>query len=222
MQQQQQQMQQPPPITTNLQNNPYNQQASTPQNVYQSPFDQSPSQQYPSTYYGNNAQQMNPFLNQNVPPQQMNPYLNQQNARQQTYPLMPQQTGRADKRSILDLYNYPQLVPAPLQQPAQDQGRAQSQSANSGLGVSQQQRSVSSPLGAHVAGSKNPFALSGGGAVQNSGGDSVGNMAQFAPSQNGPRHASQESISVDAGGWQKGNGRHSPDAWGSISARSLR
>jgi hypothetical protein len=219
---QRQMQQQPRPINTNFQNNPYNQQVSTPQNLYQSPFEQSPSQQYPSTYYGNNTQQMNPFLNQTTPPQQMNPYLNQPNVRQQTYPLMPQQTGRADKRSILDLYNYPQLAPTPLQQPGQDQGQAQSQSTNSGLGDSQQQRSVSSPLAAHVAGSKNPFALSGGGGVQNASENSVGSMAQFAPNQNGARHASQESISVDAGGWHNGNGRHSPDAWGSISARSLR
>jgi hypothetical protein len=217
----QQEMQQPPPINTNFQNNPYNQQTLTPQNLYQSPFEQSPSQQYPSTSYGNNAQQVNPFFGQNGLAQQMNPFFNQINPRQQTHPLMPQQTGRADKRSILELYNYPQLAPTPLQQPEQDQDQAQSQSTNSGLGVSQQQRSVSSPLATHIAGSKNPFAVGGGG-VQNFSGDSVGNMSQFAPSQNGPRHASQESVSVDAGGWQNGNGRHSPDAWGSISARSLR
>jgi len=57
--------------------------------------------------------------------------------------------------------------------------------------------------------------------VQGPGMDTVGNMMQFAPVQNGPRHMSQESISIqDAGGWS--NGRHSPDAWGSISARAMR
>lgn len=225
MQQQvQQQMQQPPPLNTNFQNNPYNQQVSTPQNLYQSPLEQVPGQQYPSTYYGNNVQQMNPFLIQNAHQQQMNPFFNQENGRQQSYPpLMAQQTGRADKRSILDLYNYPQLAPTPLQQqhPHQDQGQAQSHSTNPGLGEFPQQRSVSSPLGA-PAGSKNPFAFGGGGgAAQNPAADSVGNMPQFAPNRNGPRHASQESVNVD-GGWHNGNGRHSPDAWGSISARSLR
>jgi hypothetical protein len=223
-QQMQQQMQQPPPLNTNFQNNPYNQQVTTPQNLYHSPMEQAPSQQYPSTFYGNNAQQMNPFLNQNAPQQQMNPFFNQGDVRQQTYPpLMAQQTGRADKRSILDLYNYPQLAPTPLQQqqaPQEQGGQAQSQSANQGWGdVQQQQRSVSSPLGAQVAGSKNPFAPSGVGVGQNPGGDSVGNMAQF----NVPRHASQESVSIEGGGWHNGNnGRHSPDAWGSISARALR
>jgi hypothetical protein len=233
----QRQMQQPPPLNTNSQSNPYNQQVSTPQNLYHSPLEQAPSQQYPTTYYGNNAQQMNPFLNQTATQQQMNPFLNQtatqqqmnpfftqENARQQSYPpMMAQQTGRADKRSILDLYNYPQLAPTPLhqqQQPQQDQGPTQSQSTNQGMGDFQQQRSVSSPLGTQ-AGSKNPFALGGGGVAQNPAGDSVGNMPQFAPNQNGPRHASQESVNVD-GGWHTGNGRHSPDAWGSISARSLR
>jgi hypothetical protein len=56
--------------------------------------------------------------------------------------------------------------------------------------------------------------------VQSPGRDSVGDMAQFAPGQNGSRHVSQESMSVNAGGWQ--SGRHSPDAWGTISARSMR
>jgi hypothetical protein len=224
---QQQQMQQPPPLSTTFQNNPYNQQVSTPQNLYQSPLEQAPSQQYASTYYGNNSQQMqqmNPFMNQNGSQQQMNPFFNQENNRQQTYPpLMAQQTGRADKRSILDLYNYPQLAPAPVQQAQaqQDQGQGQNHSSNPGFGeFQQQQRSVSSPLQTQVS-SKNPFALGGGVTTQNPSGDLVGNMPQFAPSQNGPRHASQESVNVD-GGWHNGNGRHSPDAWGSISARALR
>lgn len=223
----QQEMQQPQPINTNLPNNPYNQQASTQQNLYQSPSEQTPSQQYPSAYYGNNAQLMNPFLNQNAPQQQVNPFFNQADGRLQTYPpLIAQQTGRADKRSILDLYNYPQLAPTPLQQqqhPQQpeNQGSAPSQLTNQGLGGFPQQRSVSSPLVGQVAGSKNPFALSGGGA-QNPAEDSVGNLPQFTPNQNGARHASRESMSIDGGGWHNGNGRHSPDAWGSISARSLR
>ena len=149
----------------------------------------------------------------------MNPYMTQGNARQQTYPLMAQQTGRADKRSILDLYNYPQLAPTP-QQPQQNSGQAQVQTANASQGNYEQPRSVSNPVPANMAGSKNPFASSGG-AAQNPGGDTLGNMASFASNQNGARHASQESMSVDAGGWN-GSGRHSPDAWGSITARSLR
>ena len=56
--------------------------------------------------------------------------------------------------------------------------------------------------------------------MQSPGGESVGNMGPFAAGQNGSRHVSQESMSVDSSGWQ--NGRHSPDAWGTISARSMR
>lgn len=55
--------------------------------------------------------------------------------------------------------------------------------------------------------------------MQSPAGDS--GMGQFAtaPAQSGARHISQESMSVDTGGW---NGRHSPDAWGQISSRSMR
>lgn len=89
------------------------------------------------------------------------------------------------------------------------------------LTASQQQRSVSSPLATPMAGSRNPFMSSGGGNVQSPGGeDTLGSMGQFGPPRNGVRHVSQESINVDTGGWT--NGRHSPDAWGSISARSMR
>lgn len=59
--------------------------------------------------------------------------------------------------------------------------------------------------------------MSNGGGVHSPAGDSVGNMNPFPQVPNGARHASQESVNIDAGGWQ--NGRHSPDAWGTISAR---
>ncbi len=121
-----------------------------------------------------------------------------------------------DKKSILDLYNYP-VTPSPMQQ-QQEQGPGQSQP----LSAANQQPMVSSPLS---GGSKNPFA-SGGGGVQSAGAgagagiDRLGAMGQFVPGPNGARHVSQESMAVDTGGWS--NGRHSPDAWGSISARSMR
>ncbi|KUJ11840.1 ArfGap-domain-containing protein [Mollisia scopiformis] len=255
-----QQSQQPPTLNTNVPSNPYIQQLATPQSLYQSPIEQSPQQQYPSSspFYQNGAQaqlqqqQMNPYFNQaaqnNAQQQtqpQMNPFFQNSQAqqappqnydfqsqqqpqyqqyRQQTLPLMAQQTGKADKRSILDLYNYPQLAPAPHQQQQpqqqqQDQGQAQVQnlSVPGSQSFQPQQRSVSSPL-SMPTGSKNPFASSGG--SMQSPGDTLGQMPNFAPNPNGSRHVSQESMSVDAGGWS--NGRHSPDAWGSISARSLR
>jgi hypothetical protein len=230
--QQQAQPQQAPPINTNFQSNPFMQQQQQGQNMYQSPIDQSP-QQYRSVsaFHSHQNQpqpQSNPFL-QNNQPQQSYDYQSQQQqqfqppARQQTFPLMAQQTERADKRTILDLYNYPQMAPQ-TQQPQQLQ-QDQTQQENMAMPqhplVQQQQqppRSVSSPLSTQMAGSRNPFMSSGGG-MQSPGGDTTGSMNPFPTTQNGARHVSQESVSVDAG-WQ--NGRHSPDAWGTISARSMR
>ncbi len=129
---------------------------------------------------------------------------------------MSQPLGMPDKRSILDLYNYP-AAPGPIQQ-KQEQGQGQNQplSAMSTSSAANQQPMISSPL---VGGSNNPFALSGSG-VQSAGADPLGAMGQFVSGPNGARHISQESIAIDTGGWS--NGRHSPDAWGSISARSMR
>jgi len=215
MQQQQQQQPQVQPLNTNFQTNPYGQQQT--QNVFNAPIQQSPLQEYPPIY-GNGVpqQQMNPFFNQNTPQQstpqqgydqqqpQQGPY---DQYRQQSHPLMAQQTGRADKRSILDLYNYPQFAPTP-QQPNQ----TQNQQATSPVEY-QQQRQTSNPLSTQLAGNRNPFHTNG--AALNSGGmDTMGVMGQFA-SADATRHVSRDSLLVDTGSWQ--NGRHSPDAWGTIS-----
>ncbi|CZS97582.1 hypothetical protein WAI453_008716 [Rhynchosporium graminicola] len=241
-QQQQQQKQQLPSANTNLEGNPYNQQLANASSMYQSPMEQSPAQQFGAASFSQSQlpqqlyqqqvqQQMNPFLNHSVS-QQMNPYMNQQapqqqqfdqqqqyqQQRQQTYPQMPQQTFRADKRSIMDLYNYPQMAPiAPqsIQPQQQDQSQMQPNAQNP---ISEPQRNFSGPSPTQVAGNNNPFAASVGAHAQNFGVDTMGQMGQFAPQSNGNRFVSQES--VDAGGWT--NGRHSPNAWGSISARSAR
>jgi hypothetical protein len=247
-----QQQQPIPQINTNFQSNPYSQQLSAPpaqtRNFFNSPIEQSPMQQQgQQSFYDNGfqqqaqmqpqqtpqAQQSNPFFQNNqqqMPQQQMPQQMQQQvpqqsydfqgqqqvpfqQQRQQTFPLMPQQTGRADKRSILDLYNYPQLAPTPLHQ---HQNQSDVQGTAAVLTDSQQQRSASNPVAAAMAGSRNPFMSSGGSGVQSPAGDP--GMGQFA-AQNGARHVSQESMSVDTGGW---TGRHSPDAWGTISSRSVR
>lgn len=226
-------MQQNPPTqapssNTNFASNPYNQQTAT----FQSPTIPSPAQQYGAAFFGNGGQvqqqsQMNPFLGQNAS-QQMNPFLNQQQSQlpqanysqlyqqqgQQIHPQVPQQPVRADTRSIMDLYNYPQMAPTPSSafiQPGQSQIQAQPQP---GSQATESQPSASVPPS---AGTNNPFAMSGGGANPSSE-DTLGQMGQFAPKQNVHRNVSRES--VDASGWA--NGRHSPDAWGSISARSTR
>ena len=236
-----QQSQQVNHINTQTQTNPYVQQAAqASQSFFQSPVAQSPQQQYPHAVYDNG----NPHQPQQQPQQQMNPFFNQSNPQaqaplqsydyqpqqrsytqpqyqqswQQGQPLMPQATGKADKRSILDLYNYPQLAPTPAH-PQQSSDESTNVSAAIPQAPSpQQQRSVSSPVATHMAGSRNPFLSSGGSGGQGLGGETVRNVEPT--SQNGSRHVSQESMSVDAGGWH--NGRHSPDAWGTISARSVR
>lgn len=62
--------------------------------------------------------------------------------------------------------------------------------------------------------------MNGGAVANQNSGDALGAMGQFGRPSNGTRHVSQESI--DNGGWMNGNGRHSPDAFAGLSARSLR
>lgn len=219
------------PYSSPVQQQPWNPYSSTVQqqqsNPYSSPIT-APQQQVPLPQQVPLQQQSNPYAGQfnaqQQAPQHVQPGFDQsQQYRQQTYPLVSQATGRADKRSILDLYNYPQLAPTPQRQQQQphDPNQSQQQQASTNTGISAYQAPmVSSPL-AQGPGSKNPFALTGGSNIQNPATDTLGNLVSFAPVQNGPRHVSQESIQInDAGAWN--NGRHSPDAWGSISARSMR
>ncbi|RDL37524.1 uncharacterized protein BP5553_04957 [Venustampulla echinocandica] len=234
---QQQQSVQAPTLNTNFQSNPFLKRSlpGTP-SYYQSPVEQSPQQpSMVSSYYGQQNQPQtgsNPFLQGNQfpqQPQQHQGYQQQQQQQyqqfpQQTHPLLSQQTARPDKRSILDLYNFPQLAPTPVQQQQQQQdpGQAQYPPSNPAAAVPQQQvLSASNPLAAQIAGNRNPFMTNGGGGggAQSPGAESGGNMAPFPP-PNGARHISRESVNIDIGGWQ--NGRHSPDAWGTISARSMR
>ncbi|KAG9242853.1 hypothetical protein BJ878DRAFT_148143 [Calycina marina] len=225
---------QSPMANGNPQTNPYSQQqAYTNQGVGQS----SPAQMQQPSFYDRGAQHQqqftqNPFLQSNAQ-QQFNQYQEQQQQQisqqmqtqaqelaqqfqqpqQQIYQQpMQQRTERADKRSILDLFNYPQLAPASVQQlPSQEA------SANPLSVDTQQSQALSSgPVTVPAARRRNPF--TSGGEPQSSGDvDSLGAMGQFRP-QLTARHISQES--VDAAGWQ--SGRHSPDAWGTISARSTR
>jgi hypothetical protein len=230
-----QQQQTPQATGVNVQKGPYAQQQQASHNPVQTPTGQA------TAFYGNNTpqqapqqySQQNPFLQNNTQqapqqsytsqpqqlytsqPQQQNPY---QQFQGNMNALVSQQTGRADKRSILELYNYPQLAPTPLQQQqAQNQGPLSAPLSAPTFDTQQQQRSISGPLSAGFGGSRNPF-TGGGGGVQSAGGDLAGGAGRF--SQAGARHTSQESVSVNAGDWQ--NGRHSPDAWGTISARSMR
>ncbi len=129
---------------------------------------------------------------QSQQPQQFDPY--------QLQPLRPQQTGRIDKSSILALYNYPQLAPPPLPNDPNAASSAESSMANMHPGVKQAQRSVTMPVQSS-SGSRNPFQSAASNA-------DVANGTE----PRGARHVSQESV----------NGRHSPDAFASLSARFVR
>lgn len=225
----QQQLQQSPQVQPN---NPYGLQQEQPPQFHQTPI--SPQQQ------------SNPWATAQAQQQQYG----QTQFQQQPQQLMPQQTGRPDKSSILALYNMPQLAPTPPPQ-AQAQPEqlnnpgnpfpSQSQTQNSfqpqqtqhtngmaqymggllpnghGSGQleaqqlnQQQPNNVSNPQQSYsdTTASRNPF-ISGPPQAQNGLGAGRG-------------HLSQESMSVSAGGWGVQNGRHSPDAFASLSARSLR
>lgn len=78
-----------------------------------------------------------------------------------------------------------------------------------------------SPLaGGDGVGRANGFNVMNGGNGMNGGVN--GSQGMNGGNGNQARHISQESVSVDAGGWHGQNGRHSPDAFASLSARDLR
>ncbi|KAK3985037.1 UBA domain-containing protein 3 [Cladorrhinum sp. PSN332] len=194
----------------------------------------------------------NPFLSQaqqqqqqqqqplQMPQQMLQQQFAQQQLAQQQFPqqmgLSPQMTGyfpqqqqmqphqqyqqpqRPDKASILALYGAPSpFQPAAAQDPAQVTPAQtpsslfppQQQSMNPyGQQQVQQPTPVSPGLApAALAGSKNPFMMNGGGAPQ-----------QAAPVKQ--HNVSRESMM--AVGLEWANGRHSPDAFASLSARDMR
>lgn len=148
--------------------------------------------------------------------------------------LPAQPTGRVDNSGILALYNYPHLAPqpqnmnifketSPLQPPSApptsprlhilpENGASESNPSHHAPQLLMQQRSATMPI--VTAGSRNPFHTS----------PSLSSSATAAPlGTNGSgatgmsRHMSQES--TDLGGFH--SGRHSPDAFASLSARSV-
>ena len=219
--------------------NPYINQSSTngyhssaPQpDIQQQQQTQQPQSQYPQRQYPTqqqaSLQQQYPPQQQYLPQQQFPPHQQypasdpssfqtsppQSQYEPQLQPLAPQQTGRFDKTSILALYNYPQLAPAPSLNNAPERSEAQATPPVPKLpaGVSQMkgQRSATMPA-QMISGSRNPFLTAGSG--------HEAGMGAPQADGGGSRHVSQES--VDIGGLQ--NGRHSPDAFASLSARFVR
>ncbi|KAK0752336.1 putative GTPase activating protein for Arf-domain-containing protein [Schizothecium vesticola] len=138
---------------------------------------------------------------------------------QQPSPFQPQMTGyypqqqqqvayqppRPDKASIMALYNYPQLAPTQFQSgQAGEHGQPEQQ---------QQQAQMPTPLS---AGSNNPFMNAGRTAMPAQQQNLID--AAFAPAVSKPYNTSRESMM--AGGLEWTNGRHSPDAFASLSANT--
>lgn len=166
----------------------------------------------------------NPFMTQQQIPSDFLQYSAQPPQAGERPPLhfiQPQRTGRIDKSSILALYNYPQMAPSPP--PGPGDGIPNNSSSfippssttlpthTEGVTAKVAQRSVTMPMHL-VSGSRNPFQQHS----STPSGPLVGSpLAQGASMS---RHISQDS--VDIGGVQ--NGRHSPDAFASLSARIVR
>ncbi|KAL2870177.1 putative GTPase activating protein for Arf [Aspergillus lucknowensis] len=130
--------------------------------------------------------------------------------------LAPQRSGVVDKNSILALYNF--SAPPP---PIPEQQQAQPPTAPGGVPAGAQDAQTQSTINAQAAGSRNPFGLPSASSTQQAPAqpatygvplNSAGSVANTAFMRN---HMSQQS--VDINGLQ--NGRHSPDAFASLSAR---
>ena len=205
------------------------------QNPYQS-YNPTPDQQIPRGPYSAPLQQQHVQTNQNpyhqsnmLTPQTTGFSYGSSPAYPSAQPLAPQRTGKFDKSVIMSFYNYPQLAPQrPLGSPASlyataedpaDQLAELSMSPRTG---SQGQRSVSSPVTSPMQTmSKNPFAQAMGSPLNSPGMTSAPiSMASGQQAAPPPMRRQLTRDSMDVGGWQ--NGRHSPDAFASLSARLVR
>ena len=206
---------------------------------YVQPSTQFPSQDVlsTSTYSNPQTQQLihsQPYLQPGLPfhqqqAQYASPQLFQSQSRYSSQPqtLLPHPTGRIDKSSILALYNYPHLAPQPMPTNPDVVDLATESSAPvqpvssdpfGGVGSMPAKRSVTMPVSfssmsspsTAISASRNPFLnASTGASATSSTGDKEGI---------GARHASQDSVSIA----NLENGRHSPDAFASLSARYVR
>lgn len=184
------------------------------QQQYQQPYQQQQQQQHQQ------PQMNNPFFPQTamaapVPQAQFNQF------NQFGQPMAQQAPPRADKASILALYNLPQLAPQAQntnfeqqQQPQQQAEQHPGQASMTQVSNPQNQAINQADLGASMAaaGNKNPF-LGGAGAPQ---------PAAAQPSGMDGMVGNRSRDSMMALGMEWSNGRHSPDAFANLSARSMR
>ncbi|OLN85994.1 UBA domain-containing protein 3 [Colletotrichum chlorophyti] len=151
-------------------------------------------------------QEQQPFQQQEVQHQQF------QMPTQQPVYQQPQQPQRPDKASILALYNFPQLAPQPLTSQTESQAPAQAQAT-----AAPQQQGQEANVPGMTAGNKNPFLANG----PMSPAMAPAAAAAGISADVGPRRAgvSRESMAFTDMQWT--NGRHSPDAFASLSARHM-
>ncbi|KAI0179321.1 ArfGap-domain-containing protein [Hypoxylon sp. FL1284] len=201
-----------------------------------SPLNQIPEQTQQNFYgssqspYASNPYASNPFFTPSQPVQQQAPVPQPQPAQptqQAWYESQPlpqaapqpsyQPPQRANTASIMALYNYPQLAPTRPQ--SQGQGVPGAEAQQAVQASTQPQAAPQQPPSSPLSGNKNPFLNST--AVSNS--NQAPAPSPFAPSGNpslaGSNARSRESMTLGMEmAWN--NGRHSPDAFASLSARS--
>ncbi|RJE18075.1 GTPase Activating Protein [Aspergillus sclerotialis] len=179
-----------------------------------SPFGQSPFQQQQPQPTQMPQTSHNPYHAMTAPTTPQNGvYENQyqQSSFQPPQQLAPQPTGRMDKSSILALYNFSPPPPAISEQPQPVPGLSTS------INSTPQSQPVSSPQSAQTpTGSRNPFMTSPAqpNQTQPQAGFGMAPKSQTTPGY--PRtHMSQPSVDIN----NLQNGRYSPDAFASLSAR---
>ncbi|KAH7025977.1 uncharacterized protein B0I36DRAFT_152066 [Microdochium trichocladiopsis] len=221
------QQQQHNPFQAAQAQNPFQSQAAQ-QNPFQTTLQQQSSPQQPQnpwqTQGTHQTQQQNPYQ------AQQNYYQPQQQQQQQQQYGQPQMAGsyqpQVDKASIMALFGSTNQNTSPFaqQMPQQQQQQAQQQAQQQPQQPHVPQRSVSVPLTSSA--SSNPFM--GGGLAAKAGMGTTGVAGSTAaPGPSAPLPTtigtgvgsgrSRESMMVEMG-WA--NGRHSPDAFASFSARS--
>ncbi|EFQ29063.1 UBA/TS-N domain-containing protein [Colletotrichum graminicola M1.001] len=168
----------------------------------QNPFHQQGQRQFQPQGHQQFQQQGQPFQQQETGQQQY-----QAPAPQPMYQQL-QQPQRPDKASILALYNYPQLAPQPFT------GQTQTQEAAQAETTAPQHLNHDTNTSTQTAGSKNPFLANGTTSP-------VVAPVQGIGTEVGPRKpgVSRESMAFTDMQWT--NGRHSPDAFASLSARHM-
>ena len=210
----------------------------SPSNIASTSLNQIPEQSQQNFYHSpqSPSRGSNPFFNNGQPaqppPMQQLSYYQPQQYQQYQQPQQPQQPQqyvqafpqqayqqpqRPDKAAIMALYNVPSPAPlAPAQGQYQNTGAEASQPAAVQPAAQQPptspQRSVSVPM----PGNKNPFMSNGTASTGQAAAASFAG-ANGGSGSSGPRSRESMTLGMEMA-WN--NGRHSPDAFASLSARS--